>query len=109
VNVVDFSVVLKDRKIHPVFSPEQIFKAARFNANMLKAAYPPSVSVPARAPIASSLVAFLPIDVDPARIDHATLIVHGTLLTIPGKFQSVEEKAANIARARAAKTLPAAP
>jgi hypothetical protein len=109
VNASDFSVVYKDGTIHPAISPDQVFKAARLNANTLKAAYPPSVSIAARAPAASSVAAFLPVDIDPAQIDHATVIVHGKLLTIPGKFQSVEEKAANIARANAATTLPAAP
>jgi len=32
-------------------------------------------------------------------IDHAVLLLDGKPLTIPGRFLSVEEKAANVARA----------
>ena len=106
ISSADFSVVLKDGSTHAALSPQAVFNSARFDATTLKTEYPPAASVPARSSGESSVAAFLPASVDPAQIDYAIIIVNGKSLKVPGKFQTAEEKAANIARSQKTGTSP---
>lgn len=99
VNAADLSVVMKDGTIHAALSPEEMFAAAPLNGPQLRSAYPSTATVAAGAAKEASVAAFLPPEVDPSQIDHAIVLLDGKPLTIPGRFLSVEEKAANLAKA----------
>ncbi|HEY2585533.1 MAG TPA: hypothetical protein VGI81_07210 [Tepidisphaeraceae bacterium] len=99
-DAADFSVVLKDGSTRAALAPDDLLRSAKVDNEELMAAYPWKAKVPAGSAKQAAMMLFLPADVDPVQIEHATILHDGKRVMIPGKFLSVVEKAANLARAQ---------
>lgn len=104
VNAATLSLHLTDGTVQNAVPPAEVFRNGSANFSNLRSAYRSTATVPEPDRAESDLAAFFPGNLDPTRIDYATLLVGDTPLVIPGKYLTAAQKAANLA----ATTRPAA-